>query len=339
VRRWLAPPRTLRPTRAGWSFFVLTFGVGFGALNTGNNLLYLVLSLMLAFLVLSGLLSESALRGIRVERDLPREMFAGAPSRIVLRIHNDQPRVPAFAIVVEDHGYLGADAHDPHGADKDHESSEPTGRAFALRIGAGEHELRAYSFTPRRRGRSAFAGQRVSTRFPFGLFVKSRWLDDPCAAIVFPAIESVGALASVAAPRPTGDSQSGPDGQGADVSGLREFVTGDSARRIHWKSSLRRGELVVGEVDAADDAEIEVLLRTRGPSPDQFEQRVVWAASEVVGHLERGLRVSLRTDTDRIEPGTGPVHRAHLLRFLALVALDREPDAQPSPLDPAREHG
>ena len=42
--RWLRPPRQLRPTRAGWSFFALTFGVGFAALNTGNNLLYLVLS-------------------------------------------------------------------------------------------------------------------------------------------------------------------------------------------------------------------------------------------------------------------------------------------------------
>jgi hypothetical protein len=61
LRRWLRPPRTLRPTRAGWSFFAITFGVGFDALNTGNNLLYLVLSLMLAFLVLSGALSESAL--------------------------------------------------------------------------------------------------------------------------------------------------------------------------------------------------------------------------------------------------------------------------------------
>ena len=39
----------LRPTRAGWIFFLLTFGVGFAALNTGNNLLYLVLSLMLSF--------------------------------------------------------------------------------------------------------------------------------------------------------------------------------------------------------------------------------------------------------------------------------------------------
>ena len=79
--RWLRPPRQLRPTRAGWSFFALTFGVGFAALNTGNNLLYLVLSLMLAFLVLSGVLSESALRGIALRRRAAARALRGARRR------------------------------------------------------------------------------------------------------------------------------------------------------------------------------------------------------------------------------------------------------------------
>ena len=95
ARRWLKPPRILRPTRAGWIFFLLTFGVGFAALNTGNNLLYLVLALMLSFLVLSGVLSESALRGIRVRRRLPAEIFAERPTPVALEIHNEQKRVAA----------------------------------------------------------------------------------------------------------------------------------------------------------------------------------------------------------------------------------------------------
>ena len=71
-------------------------------MNTGNNLMYMVLSLLLAFLVLSGVLSESALRGVRVRRRIPREMFAGTPAPLVLEISNEQRRVPSFAIVVED---------------------------------------------------------------------------------------------------------------------------------------------------------------------------------------------------------------------------------------------
>src|SRR4030042_4883913 len=90
IRRWLRPPRTLRPTRAGWLFFAATLRVGLGAMNTGNNLMYMVLSLLLAFLVLSGVLSESALRGVRVRRRISREIFAGTRAPRVLAIPNAQ---------------------------------------------------------------------------------------------------------------------------------------------------------------------------------------------------------------------------------------------------------
>ena len=52
MRRWLRPPRTLRVTRAGRTYLLLTMGIGLGALNTGNNLLYLVLGVQLAASVL-----------------------------------------------------------------------------------------------------------------------------------------------------------------------------------------------------------------------------------------------------------------------------------------------
>jgi len=137
LRRALRPPRKLRPTRAGWLFFGLVFAIGFAALNTGNNLLYLVLSLLLAFLVLSGVLSEAALRGIRVERRLPFEWIAGRGARVVLEIANAQRKTWAHAIVVED---LGAAPGDP--------AVRALGRAFALRVEPGATESRSYRFEP-----------------------------------------------------------------------------------------------------------------------------------------------------------------------------------------------
>ena len=104
LRRRMKSPRSLRPTRAGWCFFAITLGVGFAALNTGNNLLYLVVSLMLAFLVLSGVLSEAALRGIRIRRRLSPEVFAGRENSVTLLVRNEQKRTPAFAISIEDFG-------------------------------------------------------------------------------------------------------------------------------------------------------------------------------------------------------------------------------------------
>src|SRR5206468_3395868 len=64
--RW-RPPRRLRITREGWFYVLFTLGVGAAAINTGNNLLYLVLGLQLSTIVISGVLSESCLRGLELE--------------------------------------------------------------------------------------------------------------------------------------------------------------------------------------------------------------------------------------------------------------------------------
>ncbi|MDJ0850978.1 MAG: DUF58 domain-containing protein [Myxococcota bacterium] len=316
--RWLRPPRTLRPTRAGWSFFAITFGVGFAALNTGNNLLYLVVSLMLAFLVLSGALSESALRGITVRRRLPREIYASTPCTIGLEISNWQRRVPAFAIVVEDRV---ADPDVTGGGSRSGDGgARAAGRCFALRVGPGETEIRSYRLEAERRGDLHFVGFHVYTLFPFGLFSKSLTLEAPESTLVYPEVETVPPLRHLGSPGEAGDMRSGGRGDGPLVGGLRDWVPGDPLRRIHWARSLRRDTLMVREVENEECTEIEVRLRTVDHVPGEaFEMAVRWAASEVVAFIEAGSRVSLRTDAVRIAADSGDRHRGRLLAFLARV--------------------
>ncbi|MFO0687370.1 MAG: DUF58 domain-containing protein [Myxococcota bacterium] len=312
-RRRLRAPRSLRATRPGWCFIAIIFGVGFAALNTGNNLLYLVFALMLAFLVLSGLLSEASLRGIAVERRLPREVFAGAANAVVLRIHNRQARVPAFAISVEDR--LAAD-----------DGGSPAGRCFVLRIPPAASVERSYGWTPTRRGDQAFAALRVSTRFPFGLFVKSVELEAEEDVLVYPAI---GPVASGLRPTPSrrsdADDQRGRAPVGDTVSGLREFVRGDSTARIQWRRSLATGRLVVGEREGHASGLVEVLFALAPElGPEAVEARIACAASEIVHHLEAGHRVGLHTRSARFTPDRGPAHRRALLTFLARLEPERE---------------
>jgi uncharacterized protein (DUF58 family) len=319
VRRWLRPPRSLRPTRAGWLFALITFAVGFAALNTGNNLLYLVLALMLAFLVLSGVLSESALRGIAVRRRLPGELYDRGLSRVGLEIANQQRRIPAYAVVVEDR------VRERGGAER------AAGRVFALRVAPGGRELRSYRFRPAGRGEIRFAGFQVYTRFPFGLFSKSLRIEAPQPALVYPALETLGVPARLGSTAEIGERCAA----GAEVSGLRDFAPGDPLRRVHWPSSLRRGALVVREVRSQQRDEIEVRLRTAGQiAGELFERAVCWAASEVVAFLAAGSRVALRTDREHLAGRAGPEQRARLLAFLARV----EPGPT-APLAPAELHG
>jgi uncharacterized protein (DUF58 family) len=310
----------LRPTRAGWLFFAITLGVGFAAMNTGNNLLYMVLSLLLAFLVLSGVLSESALRGLSVRRRLPRELFAGAPAPVGIEIHNAQRRVPSFAIVVEDLLAGGS----------------PAGRVFALRVGPGGTVTRSYALTPAARGELAFRGFRVATRFPFGLFSKAMRLDVPGAALVYPAIAPA-PLARETQGRETGESAVGTRGESASAASLRAFAPGDSHRRVHWRASWRRGQLLVREREGQQRSQHVVTLRTRGATPGEaFERAVRRAASDAVAHLAAGWRVGLRTDATRVPPAEGPAHRRRLLGLLARVAPEMAAAADAAPRGRAR---
>jgi len=352
MRRLLEPPRKLRPTRAGWVFFLLLFGVAFAALNTGNNLLYLVLSCLLAFLTLSGVLSESALRGIEVRRQPPREIYAGAEARVRVEIRNNQRRVPAFAVLVEDLVSESAGASTPGTDDAASASSlaprdaRAAGRAFVLRVGPGETEARLYSMHPERRGRLHYWGYRVSTRFPFGLFLKSRTIRAAESCLVYPALSPMPSPppAAGASRERSGERPAGRSG-GSQVTGLRDYVTSDPMRRVHWRSSLRRESLLVRELDDEQDPEIEVRLRTRAgaqggahsgsmrrPARDEaFEAAVALAASEVAAHLAAGLRVGLVTDRERLPPAAGLGQRKRLLVFLALVEPDAASHTQATP--------
>jgi uncharacterized protein (DUF58 family) len=282
--------------------------VGLAALNTGNNLLYLVLALMLSFLVLSGVLSESALRGIAVRRRLPRELYAGASSTVALEIANLQRRVAAFAVVVEDVLCEGE------------QGERSAGRVFALRIAPGGVVTRGYRLEPSRRGSLKFVRFQASTRFPFGLFSKSLELECGDQCLVYPAVEPLWVPPGFGRAPAGSGSAPGAGGEGCEAAGLRRFAAGDPARRIHWRSSLRRGELLVRDVERAHEAPVEVRLRTSGAEPGEFFERGVRrAASEAVALLDAGLRVALRTDSTLLAADAGSGHRARLLAFLARV--------------------
>src|SRR5438309_11606713 len=101
-RRWLRPPRRLQFTREGKYFVGITVGVGFAAINTGNNLLYLLLGMMLSLIIASGILSEMSLRGLEVTRRPPGRLHAGRPFLMGIALKNTKRRLPSFSVEVED---------------------------------------------------------------------------------------------------------------------------------------------------------------------------------------------------------------------------------------------
>src|SRR5690349_12143943 len=254
LRRRLRPPRRLSFTREGKIIVILSVGVGFAAINTGNNLLYLLLGWLLSFIIASGVLSEMTLRQPSVERRPPPRIFAGEPFLMEVVIKNSKPKRASYSIEVEDlQGKTPIDK-----------------RCYFLKIPEGKSQRTSYRHTFVRRGLYTLTGYRIATKFPFALFRKSRDVDAPLEVLVYPA--------RVAVPRPAprtatrGENRANRTGRRGEFFGLREHRSGDDRRDVHWRSSARTGRLLVREYE--DEHARKVVIGVDNALPDSVRDAV-----------------------------------------------------------------
>ena len=321
LRRWFRPPRRLKLTREGKYFIGITFGVGFAAINTGNNLLYLLLGMLLSMIVVSGVLSELSLRELTVVRRLPPRAQVARPHLVEIEVFNHKRRIPSYAIEVED-----LRAGQP--ADK---------RCFFLKISPRSAQVAAYRRTPARRGRDRHVGFRVATRFPFGLFEKSRELTADGDLIIYPAVDPVQLPSNLPGDRLGGNSALGR-GSGDEILSLRPMREGDDPRDIYWRKSVE--QLIVRERAREVRRDVSYLIDSIHPgrTPDEdwsarFERRIRDVASRAVAHIKRGDGVTVRARSGERVRATSAVGADPVLRFLAL--LEAKPAEAPPEVAPA----
>lgn len=315
LRERLRPPRRLRFTREGKYFILITFGVGIAAINTGNNLLYLVLGMLLALIIVSGVMSEMSLRKLTVTRRLPTRAQAGRSHLVEIEVFNQKHRIPSYAIEVED---LRA--------------GQPTDkRCFFLKISPRSAQVAAYRRKPHRRGRDQHTGFRVATRFPFGLFEKSLHYPLKGELIIYPAVDPV-RLAPNASGINHGAREQIGRGTGDEIMGLRPMREGDDPRDIYWRKSTVPNVFVLKERarEANPDSVLSLDdIRTKGANKEMwdsdFERRIREVASTAVALLRRGDGVKLLTTSGKSSAATPVVGADPILRFLALIeAVDED---------------
>ena len=326
VRRWLRPPRRLEFTREGKYFVGITVGVGFAAINTGNNLLYLLLGMMLSLIIASGLLSELSLRDLSARRMPPDALWAERPFLMGIALSNQKKRFASFSVEVED-------LVDGKPLEK---------KCYFLKVPQQRTQSTSYRHTLPRRGRYTFSGFRVSTKFPFTLFRKSRIIDAATEVVVYPALRPVPPPAEQRAVY-AGDEAPLPRGRRGEFHGLREFRQGDDPRDIHWRSSARRGRRMVREHDDEASRRVVLFVEHVRPTKDEagaalVEGAISLAASLVVDYLERGYVVRLVTRCGQVPWAQGRGTQARFLEQLALLpVLDEmrpwsgEPDGGSAP--------
>jgi len=306
--RHLRLPRRLKFTREGKFFVGITLGVGFAAINTANNLLYLLLGMLLALIVVSGVMSELSLRDLTVVRRLPLRAQVGRPHLVEIEVFNHKTRVPSYAIEVED-----LRAGQP--ADK---------RCFFLKISPRSAQVAAYRRTPSRRGRDTHIGFRIATRFPFGLFEKSREVPAPGELIIYPAVDAI-QLPAAPVGRSPGGRHGVARGHGDEFLGLKLMRPGDDPRDIHWRKTASLGQMVMRDRARETRPDVRLTLDTQPPAGTgdewhaAFERRVRDVASHAIAHLKRGDHVAVVTTSGAAAHADRAVGADPLLRFLALV--------------------
>jgi uncharacterized protein (DUF58 family) len=310
--RALRPRRTIRPTREGWWVLLAAVGLGFAAINTGNNLLYLLLSMLLGLIVVSGVLSEQVIRGLRLSLVRPEEVVASRAALFGAMLVNGKRWVSSYSITIE---ILRA-GRSPR-------------LVYVPRLAPGEECLFTWEETLPRRGRQRLAGLRVTTLFPFGLFLKAGQIVLDTEVIVYPAIAPVpGRILQVTGAGATTDRRLG---RGSDLYDLREYRWGDDPRLIHWRSSAKTGSLTVRELEAETTRDARIVLEPIGGG-GRLEPGLSEAASLARHLIRSGASVGLSGPGVQVSIGSGRAHERTILTALALY----EPPAGDAARLPAR---
>ncbi|MBI1821750.1 MAG: DUF58 domain-containing protein [Nitrospirae bacterium] len=309
--------RSLVVTSLGTRFIFLMLAIGIAAINTGNNLLYLLLAMMLSLVVISGILSEACLNRLRFKRFLPEAIYAGIPAHIRLVIYNDKTFVPSFSLHVKDslEGFSDAVIRDK----------------YFFKLPPLTFQERTYTIFFSKRGVFPLRGVSFSTRFPFGVFLKSREEEEAnlTQLVVFPRTFRVSSPGKEFANR-RGAPMVLRKGQSSSLHQVRSYLPGDDARFIHWKISAKKNKLMVREYEDEEEKEIAIRLsNTLGGLPskevlDRFEKGIELAASFSRHYIERGYQVSLFSDQNRLPPGKGSFHLKEILTFLAFLKISHQ---------------
>ncbi len=331
-------------TRAGIIYVLVSLVIGIAALNTGNNLLYIVVAAMLAAIVVSGYVSALVLRYLELDIILPEHVFAGRPllGRILLR--NPRRVWPSFSIrVVSTRKKRKKPAKEwqweattfafPFNRPEDEQwlrlPDRRLKRVTVIQPPPGIFQGMAYfPFLPARgeatadlelrfdrRGRYQENSFGLATRFPFAFLTKTRHVSLAREVLVYPRVEATDEVFEIL-PLMRGEWESFVRGRGSDLYLIREYLPEDSARHVDWKATAKSGSLKVREFAREDERKLCIAFDNpeAGLITEAAYEKAVDLAASLAWHFS-----TEQAEVSYIIPGHQRSHDLH--EFLAWLAV------------------
>lgn len=277
---WLSYQIDYKVTREGVVYIVGILVVAAAALNTGNNLLFMVLACLLAGILISGLLSRVVLGGVDVRLDLPEHIFAQRTILAVAELHNTKQMVPSFSISLVSEAAPNAKKNAPA-----HPAPRILDRpVYFPHIPHRQTVRQNIELTFPRRGVYRQDALGLRTKFPFGFLQKTRRVNSAIEVVVYPRIQPTEEFYEVL-PLVSGELESYQRGRGNDLYAIRNYQFNDSARHVDWKASARIGALQVKEFAREDERRVMLVFDpyvgsegTNAQVAEQFERAVTLCA-------------------------------------------------------------
>lgn len=342
-------------TRAGIVYVLVTLVIGIAALNTGNNLLYIIVAAMLAAILVSGVVSAWVLRYLELDVRLPEHVFAGRPvvGRIVL--NNPRKWLPSFSIrvistrkkrkkPVKQWQWESTTFAFPFNRPPEQQwlrlPDKRLRRVTILPSAPGIFQGMAYfPFLPpqaelsadlqlrfEQRGRHREDSFGLATGFPFSFLIKTRHVTLPREVLVYPRIEPTDQFFEIL-PQVRGEWESYVRGRGAELYRIREYMPEDSARHVDWKATAKAGSLKVREFAREDERKVCIVFDNpeAGLISEQAYEKAVDLTASLAWHFAaQEAEVSFAVAG---QPRTRDLHE-----FLGKLAV-----VEPGPRDAMRE--
>ncbi len=290
-------------------FIAFTLTTGVVAVNSGNNLIFILVTALLALLALSGLLAYQNIGGLAISLRTPEEIFAGNPATVTLELTNIKKRFPSYLLTCGD----------------------DEGGEVLVELFPGETAgLPIRTHFPAR-GNHDLPERLLTSEFPFGLVHRGGTFLPGGKCLVYPRPLAVAWSIFEGAERLGTDQMLPVAGIGGDYRGLRDYIPGDSLSRVQWKGWLRHRRLLTKEFESEGAAPVTFSYHAvPGPGVEERLGQLTWLIRTAFRrHRAVGLVLPGRT----FAPAADSRHRRALLTALALF---EESDAGTTGHDPSQ---
>ncbi|WP_036737719.1 DUF58 domain-containing protein [Persephonella sp. IF05-L8] len=283
----------IKITKAGWIYIGLTIFLGVAAVNTGNNLVYLIVSAMLSFMGISGFFGRKNIDKLQIELKFPEEIYADVETPVKIVIKNQKRFLPSFLLKISINNQKSVVPYiDP----------------------SGEFDLHL-TLKYNRRGWHTLEFIEVCSVFPFNFFTRCKETPVNQKFIIFPKPEKCNLLVLYTSKKSVGDYPSDIIGTQGELLSIKDYSPGDPLKLVHWKATAKTGQLKTKEL--TEETVRPVLIDFDNVNIPNVEKRISCITYSILQMYKEGIPFGLKIGSILFPPEFSTANKVKILTALA----------------------